>query len=65
MIYKYAEIFCWKNVSSSAKATHIFSAKKIRILSIEPAKTANEMTLNKLVKQWRFEELGPEVQDSM
>ena len=30
MIRIYAEIFCWKNVSSfcSAKATHIFSAKK-------------------------------------
>ena len=32
------------------KATHIFSAKKIRILYIESAKTVNEMTLNKLVK---------------
>ena len=34
MICKYAEIFCWKNVSSfcSAKATHIFSAKNIRVL---------------------------------
>ena len=30
MIRKYAEIFCWKNVS--AKATHIFSAKNTRIL---------------------------------
>ena len=49
---KYAEIFCWKNVSSfcSAKATHIFSAKNIRILYIESAKTVNEMTLNELVK---------------
>ena len=52
MIHKYAEIFCWKNVSSfcSAKATHIFSAKNIRILCIESAKTVNEMTLNELVK---------------
>ena len=41
--------FCWKNVSS-AKATHIFSAKNIRILYIESAKTVNEMTLNELVK---------------
>ena len=47
---------CWnfllKNVSSfcSAKATHIFSAKNIRILCIESAKTVNEMTLNELVK---------------
>ena len=31
-------------------ATHIFSAKNIRILYIESAKTVNEMTLNKLVK---------------
>ena len=34
----------------SAKATHIFSAKNIRILYIESAKTVNERTLNKLVK---------------
>ena len=27
-------------------ATHIFSAKNIRILCIESAKTVNEMTLN-------------------
>ena len=41
--------FCWKNVSSfcSAIATHIFSAKNIRILYIESAKIVNEMTLNK------------------
>ena len=52
MICKYAEIFCWKNVSGfcSAKATHIFSAKNIRILYIESAETVNEMTLNELVK---------------
>ena len=52
MIRKYTEIFCWKNVSSfcSAKATHIFSAKNIRILFIESAKTVNEITLNELVK---------------
>ena len=44
--------FLLKNVSSfcSAKATHIFSAKNIRILYTESAKTVNEMTLNKLVK---------------
>ena len=41
--------FLVKNVSS-AKATHIFSAKNIRILYIESAKTVNEMTLNELVK---------------
>ena len=51
MICKYAEIFCWTNVSSCcSKATHIFSAKNIRILYIESAKTVNEMTLNELVK---------------
>ena len=33
-----------------AKATQIFSAKNIRILYIESAKTVNEMTLNELVK---------------
>ena len=31
-------------------AFHIFSAKNIRILYIESAKTVNEMTLNELVK---------------
>ena len=31
-------------------ATHIFSARNIRILCIESAKTVNEMTLNELVK---------------
>ena len=52
MIRKYAEIFCWKNVSSfcSAEATYIFSAKNIRILYIESAKTVNEITFNELVK---------------
>ena len=51
-VSKYVEIFCGKNVSSfcSAKATHIFSAKNIRILYIESTKTVNEMTINKLVK---------------
>ena len=44
-----------------AKATHIFSAKNIRILYIESAKTVNEMTLNKLVKLTSFEQLGPAV----
>ena len=58
---KYAEIFCWKYVSSfcSAKATHIFSAKDIRILYIESAKTVNEMTLNELVKLTTFWKTGP------
>ena len=32
------------------KATHIFSAKNIRILYIESAKTVNKMTLNELIK---------------
>ena len=58
MICKYAEIFCWKNVSS-AKATPIFSAKNIRILYIESAKTVNEMILNKLVKLMTLWTTGP------
>ena len=45
----------------SAKATHIFSAKNIRVLCIESAKTVNEMTLNELVKLRRFEQLDPDV----
>ena len=46
------KFFAEKNVSSfcSAKATHIFSAKNIRIFYIESAKTVNEMSLNELVK---------------
>ena len=61
MIHKYAEIFCWKNVSSfcSAKATHIFSAKNFKILCIESAKTVNEMTLNELVKLATLWTTGP------
>ena len=61
VIRKYAEIFCWKNVSSfcSAKATHIFSAKNIKILCIESAKTVNEMTLNELVKLTTLWTTGP------
>ena len=61
MIRKYSEIFCWKNVSSfcSAKATHIFSAKNIRILCTESAKTVNEMTLNELVKLTTLWTTGP------
>ena len=61
MIRKYAEIFCWKNVSSfcSAKATHIFSSKNIRILYIESPKTVNEMTLNELVKLTTLWTTGP------
>ena len=61
MTRKYAEIFYWKNVSSfcSTKATHIFSAKNIRIFYIESAKTVNEMTLNKLIKLTTFWTTGP------
>ena len=46
------KFFAEKNVSSfcSAEATYIFSAKNIRILCIESARTVNEMTLNELVK---------------
>ena len=42
------KFFAEKNVS--AKATHIFSAKNIRILRIESAKAVDEMTINELVK---------------
>ena len=61
MIRKYAEIFCWTNVSSfcSAKATHIISAKNIKILCIESTKTVNEMTLNELVKLTTLRTTGP------
>ena len=61
MIRKYTEIFCWKNVSSFciAKATHIFSAKNIKIMYIESAKTVNEMTLNELVKLTTLWTTGP------
>ena len=43
----------------SAKATHIFSAKNIRILYIESAKIVNEMTLNELVKLTTLWTTGP------
>ena len=43
----------------SAKATHISSAKNIRILYIESAKTVNEMTLNELVKLTTLRTTGP------
>ena len=61
MIRVYAEIFCWKNVSSFciAKATHIFSAKNIRILCIESARTVNERTFNELVKLTMLWTTGP------
>ena len=49
VIRKYAEIFAEK-MRVAAKATHIFSAKNIRLLYIESAKTVNEMTLNELVQ---------------
>ena len=42
-----------------AFATHIFSAKNIRILYIESAKTVNEMTLNELVKLMMLWTTGP------
>ena len=61
MIRKYAEFFCWKNVSSfcTAKATHIFSAKNIRILYTESAKRVNKMILNELVKLTMLWTTGP------
>ena len=47
------------NSFCSAKANHIFSAKNIRILYIESAKTVNEMTLNELVKLTTLWTTGP------
>ena len=41
------------------KLLRFFSAKNIRILYIESAKTVNEMTLNELVKLTTFEQSGP------
>ena len=43
----------------SAKATHIFSAKNLRILYIESAKIVNKMTLNELVKLTMLWTTGP------
>ena len=43
----------------SAKATHIFSAKNIRILCIESAKTVPKMTHNELVKLTTLRTTGP------
>ena len=43
----------------NAKATHIFSAKNIKIMYIESAKTVNEMTLNELVKLTTLWTTGP------
>ena len=54
MICKYAEIFCWKNVSSFC----IFQ-QNIRILCIKSAKTVNEITLNELVKLTTLWTTGP------
>ena len=61
MIRNYAEIFCWKNVSSFAvqKLLTFFSAKNIKILYIESTKTVNEMTLNELVKLTTLWTTGP------
>ena len=55
------KFFRLKHVSSfcSAKATHIFSAKNIRILYIESTKKVNEMTLNELVKLTTLWTTGP------
>ena len=55
MIRKYAEFFSEKNLSSFCsravqKLLTFFSAKSMKILHVESAKTVNEMTLNELVK---------------
>ena len=61
------KFFAEKNVSSfcTAKATHIFSAKNIRLLYIESAKTVNEMTLNELVKLTMLWTIGPDCLDAL
>ena len=46
-------------VAFAVQGTHIFSAKNIRILYIESAKTVNEMTLNELVKLTTLWTTGP------
>ena len=48
---------CWNFLLK--KSTHIFSAKNIRILYIESAKTVNEMTLNDLLMLMMLWQLGP------
>ena len=52
----------WKKC---AKATHIFLAKHIRILSIESAKSVNEITLNELVKLTTLWTTGPRMANSV
>ena len=59
------KIFAEKMWVAFAKATHIFSAKNIRILYIESAKTVNEMTLNELVKLTTLWIAGPRSLDIM
>ena len=54
----YSRMYQWR-VKASAKATHIFSAKNIRILYIESAKSVNEMTLNELDKLTALWTTGP------
>ena len=51
---------CWNFLlKKCALATHIFSAKNIRIMFIESAKTVKEMTLNELVKLTMLWTTGP------
>ena len=65
MICKYAEIFCWKNVSSFCVAVQklltFFQQKNIRMLCIDSTKTVNEMTLNELVKLTSLWTTGPSI----
>ena len=53
------KLFAEKMWVAFAKATHIFTAKNIRILYIESAKTVNEMTLNELIKLTTLWTTGP------
>ena len=55
---QYSDMLCWKNVSSfcTAKATHIFSAKKFQHICVSLDVNFNESLTNDIVS---FEQLGP------
>ena len=57
-IYNILIFFCWKNVSSfcTAKATHIFSAKKFQHICVSLDVNFNGSLTNDIVS---FEQLGP------
>ena len=53
------KFFAEKMWEAAVQKLHIFSAKNIRIVYIESAKTVNEMTLNELVKLTMLWTTGP------